>query len=148
MRARTSQVCQSMVVPQGFTLSIAGSLGTLLGERGYPGALAVWLFVLGGGVGFCTVTGFSGVHGDAEARPEPVTGPALFNLLPVTVVPTVFLTAGLIGSDRLAFAVAGFLVVILYLIGMAGLIRLLDRPFRRVRLRRARSAPRTDREAV
>jgi hypothetical protein len=138
------QVAQSLVIPQGFTLSVSGSMGTLVGERGYPGALAVWLFVLGGGLGFCAVTAGSGLHHDPGARPEPVTGPAVFNLVPVAVVPTVLLIAGLIGSDRVAFAIAGFLAVVLYMSGLTGLIALQDHlAYRAGRMQPALEAPPT-----
>jgi len=42
-----------LVLPQGFTLAIAGSLAICLGRHGYPGPLGVWLFVAGASAGYC-----------------------------------------------------------------------------------------------
>ena len=43
------RVAQMLVVPHGFTLCVAGTLSICVGERGYPGVLAIWLFVTGAG---------------------------------------------------------------------------------------------------
>jgi hypothetical protein len=119
MRSSLRLVSQTLVVPQGFTLSIAGTLATLVGERGYPGAFGIWLFVLAAGLAFCWVVGGAGLHRDPEARPDPITGRATFNLAPAAVVPCVYWLQKAVGNDRLAFLLSGFVAVALYLVVLA-----------------------------
>lgn len=44
-----------LVVPQGFTLSVTGVFAIMVGHRGFPGPVVIWLFILGSGLGFCGV---------------------------------------------------------------------------------------------
>ena len=124
MRSSLRLVSRNLVIPHGFTLCTAGVFGTMIGERGYPGPLGIWLFVLAGGLGFCVVAGAAGVHRDAAARTDPVTGHAVFNLAPAAVVPCVYGLQANVGSARLAFPLSGFLTVVLYIGSLAALVTL------------------------
>jgi hypothetical protein len=45
-------ITRRLVVPHGFTLAVSGTLAILINERGYPGALGIWLFVCGANAAF------------------------------------------------------------------------------------------------
>lgn len=76
-----------LVVPQGFTLSVTGVFAIMVGHRGFPPPLVIWLFVVGAGLGFCGITLASQAHREASGRPVIIVGAAAMNLLPAAVVP-------------------------------------------------------------
>ena len=80
-------ITHMLVVPQGFTLSVAGVLALMIGHRGFPGLLAIWLFIAGASIGFCGITLASGAHTEVSNRHVSIAGMALMNLLPILVVP-------------------------------------------------------------
>ena len=106
-----------LAAPQGFTLSVAGTLAATIGQRDVAGLLEVWLFVVGGSAGFCLVA----VAGGVLHRPGPrgglsVSRRAVLNVAPVAVVPVAVGGSLRIPSDPLAFLVAGGLATTCYVV--------------------------------
>jgi len=111
-----------LVVPQGFTLSVAGVLAITIGHRGSPGLLAIWLFVTGASIGFCTITLVSGAHTEDSNRPVSIVGMALMNLLPILVVPAACSASWWVGNKSAAFLAAGFCATVLYVGGVGAFL--------------------------
>lgn len=108
-----------LVVPQGFTLSIAGVLALTIGHHGFPGLLAIWLFIAGASIGFCAMTLASGAHTEGSNRHVSIVGMALMKLLPILVVPAACSASWWVGNKSAAFFVAGFCGTVLYVGGSA-----------------------------
>ena len=121
LRTATRPTVQTLAIPNGFTLTIGGTLAFAVGRDGYPGWLAVWLFVVGGCVAFCIAAALSNAHRDRDDTAGPVCGPTVFNLVPVVVVPIVEIATNWIGFADAQFALAGFLAVGLYVSGFGAL---------------------------
>jgi hypothetical protein len=89
-------------------------LATTIGDHGYPGALPIWLFVAGGSVGFCVLALLSRAHQRPPTNSRPSWGLAVFNLVPVAIIPTDYLATHWISCASWAFPLAGCLAVVLY----------------------------------
>jgi hypothetical protein len=122
--AAVREIARHMVIPQGFTLSVAGTIATLVGERTDTRALTIWLFVTGAGVGY----GLVGIAGGAHRRTVPsatltINEHRLLNpvpiLVPILVVPVATSIANQIPYTPVAFACAGFLAVAGYIGGLS-----------------------------
>jgi hypothetical protein len=97
-----------LAVPQGFTLSIGGTLAAAIGQRGTSDLFDVWLYVVGAGLSFCLLALASGSALGARAgRTGSVSRATVLNVLPVVVVPAAVGAAALIASRPFAFLVAG-----------------------------------------
>jgi len=108
-----------LVVPHGFTLIIGGTLAILVGERGYPGAMGVWLFIAGANAALlCCVAILRGHRYPVAA---PVSGFGVFNIAPTLTVPLVVGLVGGVQSDDAAFLCGGLLSVVFYVLLVAGL---------------------------
>jgi hypothetical protein len=110
---------QRLTVPSGFTVTIGSVLAFSIGRHGYPGLLDVWLFATAIGLGFCLLgfclLGFaSGLSRSRDLRTSLPDGAAVYNLVPVIVVPAVYLATSWIADAAWAFCLAGFLAVMLY----------------------------------
>lgn len=116
------RVAQALVVPHGFTLCVAGVLTTSVGERGFPGAMAVWLFIVGAGLTFSITLLLTNGHREGVPSSPPIMGSAVFNLTPIGVVPLVWVSSRWIHNADVAFACAGALTVAFYLAALALLI--------------------------
>jgi hypothetical protein len=118
--ATVREIARHMVIAQGFTLSVAGTIATLVVERTDTRPLAIWLFVTGAGVGY----GLVGIASGAHRRTVPsatltINGLRLLNLVPILVVPVATSIANQIPYTPVAFACAGFLVVAGYIGGLS-----------------------------
>ena len=105
-----------LFIPQGFTLSVSGVSAALIGQRGYPGPLAVWLFVLGAelSLAVCAVT--TGAHRNDGHGNTSSASAAVFNLAPVVVVPLIVGAVRFIDNRAFAFFVSGVGVAGLYIV--------------------------------
>ncbi|MEO8519676.1 MAG: hypothetical protein ABI438_10850 [Dermatophilaceae bacterium] len=117
-----------LVLPQGFTLAIAGSLTICLGRHGYPGPLGVWLFVAGASAGYCLLVLAFGALRPTVSQPVGIVGLALLNVTAVVVVPLVALLGWWIPNADLAYLVTGLAVHLTYIPLVAATIILLARP--------------------
>lgn len=134
-------IARHMVVPQGFTLSIAGTIATLVGRRHDTAPLTVWLFIVGAGVGYVLVSLVSGSHrGAASPGSLSIEGVRVLNLVPVVVVPLATWTADLIPYTPAAFACGGFVAVAAYFVGLWGFLRGLSTAGRPVLRRQSRAS--------
>lgn len=128
LRAATREAGLLLGAPQGFTLSVAGTLAAVVGQRGMPGPWPAWLFVTGAGLGYCAVLLAAGAHHERAARPtRGLRGGAVFNLLPVVVVPAAVLGTAWIAAATVAFFLAGAIAVTSYVVLLGGLARLTSR---------------------
>lgn len=116
-----------LVVPHGFTLCVAGVLTSTVGQRGFPGLMPVWLFVVGAGLTFAFVLLATDGHRQLPPPSPAAVGGAVFNLTPIGVVPGACLASWWIASNDLAFLVAGVVTVALYLAALTGLILMTNR---------------------
>jgi hypothetical protein len=106
LRGLTAQ----LAAPQGFTLSIGGTLAATVGQRGVSDLFDVWLYVMGAGLSFCLLALMSGSALRAgPGRGVPVSRAAVLNVLPVVVVPAAVGCAALITSRPFGFLAAGAL---------------------------------------
>jgi hypothetical protein len=115
-----------LVAPQGFTLSIAGTLAISV-QRHAPDAFAIWMFVLGGGLAFCATALTVGALRETMTLPVNFVGLALLNLVPVGVVPLAAVAGWWIHRDSAAMFVSGAVAVIAYVWGLAGFLALTRR---------------------
>jgi len=109
LRAAVRRLTIQLAAPQGFTLSIGGTLAATVGQRGASDLLDVWLFVMGAGLSFCLLALMSGSALRGAPRGVPVSGAAVLNVLPVVVVPTAVGCAALVAPRPLGFLAAGAL---------------------------------------
>ena len=113
-------VAQNLALPHGFTLIVGATAWILVGERGYPGFLGVWLFVIAANAALIASQAL------LQAHRHPVTpaasGYGIYNLAPTATVPLVFVCTTAIGPDNLAFAAAGAISAGCYLLLSGGLI--------------------------
>jgi hypothetical protein len=107
-------VAQNLAVPHGFTLIIGGTSVTLLGQRGYPGAWGVWLFIAGANLAL--VGGQALLRGHRQPVAPPISGFGVFNVAPMLTVPAVYAATHPIDNDNVAFALAGLLSVSCYVL--------------------------------
>lgn len=110
-----------LVIPQGFTLAVAGSVAICLGRQGFPGPVAVWLFVVGASVGFGLVVLLLGAIRAPRSEPVGVMGVALLNGTATVVVPLVAAAGWWVADPDLAFFVTGLAVHLAY-VPLASLI--------------------------
>lgn len=122
LRAMVPGMTRQLVVPQGFTLSISGVFGILLEHHPGPGAVAIWLFVVGAAVGNAGVAWASKAHRSSTAIPS-AHGYQLFNLSPIVVVPLVSLVQWWIRVAILAYLLAGLAVGVGYPLAVSALFQ-------------------------
>jgi hypothetical protein len=115
-----------LVLPQGFTLAIAGSLAICLGRHGYPGPLGVWLFVAGASAGYCLLILAFGALRPTVSQPVGIVGLGLLDVTAVVVVPLVALGSWLIPNADLAYLATGLAVHLTYIPLVAGTMVLLS----------------------
>jgi hypothetical protein len=115
-----------LVVPQGYSLSVTGVFAITVGHRGFPGPVVIWLFIVGGGLGFCCVAWASGAHRETSARPVSIAGMAMMNLLPAVVVPAACGASWWISDKAACFLVAGACASVFYLAGLPAFIVILQ----------------------
>ena len=114
-RSTAVGLAQMLIVPQGFTLAVAGSIAICLGRHGFPGPVGVWLFVAGAAVGYWVVVLLIGALGDAVHQPVGIVGVGLLNVTAVFVVPLVTLANWWIPNEDVAFLVTGLAVHLAYI---------------------------------
>lgn len=114
-RASAVGLTHMLVVPQGFTLAVGGSLAICVGHHGYPGPVGVWLFVAGASLGYCALILVLGAARPKVSTPVGIVGLALFNVAAVVVVPVATLAGWWISNADLAYFVSGLVVHLLYI---------------------------------
>jgi hypothetical protein len=128
LAATVRAIVQQIVIPQGFTLSITGTIAIMNGHRFQAGPIAIWLFILGAGAGYSTAALAAGAHRrSASSRPQPITGLPVLNVVPVIVVPVAVAAAWWIPDPGVAFAAAGFVATAGYVSAFALILHLVIR---------------------
>lgn len=98
----------ALVVPQGFTLSVSGTLAATIVQRGAATVTDIWLFAVGAGLSFCLLALMSGSVARSGTRPQLVLSRvAMLNVLPVAVIPAATQCAALVADRGLSFLLAG-----------------------------------------
>lgn len=97
----------TLVIPQGYTLSIAGSFAVTVGRYGFPSALNAWGFVLGAVVAFVALAVLARGSLGGSIAMLPMGLRALINVVPLIVVLGVAGVVALMPSPALAFPLAG-----------------------------------------
>ena len=126
-RRTTVEVAHLITVPQGFTVAVAGSVALCVGRHGFPGFLAVWLFVAGASLSYCLVVLAVGATHGRVGQPGGIVGLALLNLAAVVVVPLVALVTWWIPDPNLAYLATGCVVHLTYVPLVALAITLVSR---------------------
>ena len=104
-----------LVVPQGFTLSVSGTLAAAIVQRGAVAVIDIWLFAVGAGVSFCLLALMSGSVSRSGPRPPlALSRVAVLNVVPVAVIPAAVQCAALVADRGLSFLLAGALATVLY----------------------------------
>lgn len=104
-----------LIVPQGFTLAVAGSITICVGRHGFPGPLGVWLFVVGAAIGYWIVVLTVGALGEEMHAPVDIVGVGLLNVTAVFVVPIVTLVHWWIESEPVAYLLTGLTIHLAYI---------------------------------
>lgn len=136
------------VLPQGFTLAIAGSLTICLGRYGYPGPLGGWLSVAGASAGYCLLVLAFGALRPTVSQTVGIVGLALLNVTAVTAIVVVALVALLswwILNADFAHLVTGLAVHYTYIPLVAATIIVLACPAQQDRVTNASSIRRRGR---
>lgn len=109
----------TLVIPQGYTLSIAGSFAVAVRRYGFPGDLEAWGFVAGAVAAFVVlaVLARGAIGGSIASLPMGLR--ALINVVPLVVVVGVLVIVDLLASPLLGFPMAGF-------VGAGGYVLLLS----------------------
>jgi hypothetical protein len=126
-RRTTVEVAHLITVPQGFTVAVAGSVALCVGRHGFPGFLAVWLFVVGASLSYCVVVVAVGATHRPVVQPGGIVGLALLNLSAIVVVPLVALATWWISDPNLAYFATGCVVHLTYVPLVALAITVLSR---------------------
>ena len=119
-------VARQLAVPQGFTLSTTGVFAILLEHRPHPGAVTIWLFVVGAALGFSVMVRASGAHRSGSTL-RTASGYQLFNLSPVAVVPVASLIVWWVPLEPVAYALGGLSASSAYLLAVASLFQAVRR---------------------
>ena len=126
-RRTTVEVAHLITVPQGFTVAVAGSVALCVGRHGFPGFLAVWLFVAGASLSYCLVVLAVGATHRPIGQPGGIVGLALLNLAAMVVVPLVAVVTWWIPDPNLAYLATGCAVHLTYVPLVALAITVLSR---------------------
>ncbi|WP_116710938.1 hypothetical protein [Actinomycetospora cinnamomea] len=96
---------RDLVGPHGYTLSITGAFTMTAAERGLPGVLAAYLFVVGASLGMAAVALASRVRRLPDEC--PASRPLSINPVPLVAGPAGALPANFIPIEAVAYTVAG-----------------------------------------
>jgi hypothetical protein len=98
----------TLMIPQGYTLSIAGSFAIAVNRYGFPFDLNAWGFVAGAVAAFVAlaVLARGSLSGDIAALPMGFR--ALINIVPLVVVLIVAGVVAVISSPAVGFPLSGF----------------------------------------
>lgn len=98
----------TLVIPQGYTLSIAGSFALAVRRYGFPFDLNAWGFVAGAVMAFVAlaVIARGSLSGSIAAMPMGLR--ALINVVPLIVVLAVAGVVAVVPSPEVGFPSAGF----------------------------------------
>ena len=130
-RSTAVGLAQMLIVPQGFTLAVAGSVTICVGRHGFPGPVGVWFFVAGAAVGYWLVVLAVGALSEGDHQPVGIVGLGLLNVTAVLVVPLVTLANWWIPNEDVAFLVTGLAVHATYIPLAAAGLGILSRAGRR-----------------
>lgn len=115
-------IAHSLVLPQGFTLCIAGTLAMHVDRYGSHGWFAVWLFLCGASLTYGLLLYLLRVYRRPGVSPRPPTRRGVFNLVPLAAVPMAHLSTAWIDNAAVSFLLAGCLVVLGYVGGLVLLL--------------------------
>ena len=98
----------TLVIPQGYTLSIAGSFAVAVRRYGFPVDLDAWGLVAGAVVAFVVLAIVAhGVLGGGNIAELPMGLRVLINVVPLLVVLGVVGVVNLVGAPAVGFPLAG-----------------------------------------
>lgn len=127
-RSTARGVLRKIAAPQGFTLSVGGTLAGTIAERETTQVFDIWLFVVGGSASFCLLVLItSGTSRTRHYATASLSGLTMLNLLPIVVMPTALVIASSVPGRHLGIAVAGALTTGLYLVFLVALVRIAAR---------------------
>lgn len=121
----------TLVIPQGYTLSIAGAFAVAVHRYGFPFDINAWGFVAGAVVAFgaLAIGARSALAGSVVALPSGLR--ALLNAVPLVVVLVVAGAVALVPWPGLGFPMAGFLGAGGYVVLLSGFFWLVAMPLQR-----------------
>lgn len=115
LRPHLARTLATLTVPQGYTLSIAGTFAITSHRYGSPFIVEAWGFVVGAVLAFLALATLSGRHLERPASLPPATR-ATFNIVPVASVLVGAAAAYLLPWRLVGFAVAGAAAVSSYVV--------------------------------
>ncbi|MDN5765238.1 MAG: hypothetical protein L0H96_16670 [Humibacillus sp.] len=116
-------IAHSLVLPQGFTLCIAGTLAMHVDHHGSPGWFPVWLFLCGASLTYSALLLLLRVYRRPGVAARPPTRRAVFNVVPLAAVPLAHFATAWVSSAALSFLLAGCVVILGYVGGLALLLQ-------------------------
>ena len=115
-RSQRARVLMTLVIPQGYTLSIAGSFAVAVGRYGVPSPFAAYAFVVGAAAAFVVLVLFTSTTIRAGSIAAPAAVVAMCNGLPVAVVPIAGAVIRIVPNALVGFLVAGASAVTAYVL--------------------------------
>jgi hypothetical protein len=119
-RDQIGVVTRGLLVPHGYALSVGGTLAMLIGERGYPGSLPLWMFVAASNA---TLLLFAATCPRLDVDGPHDGGSVAFNFAPAVAMPAAALSGTHLGPDPVAFPCAGTIATATYVILVAVQVR-------------------------
>ena len=123
-RQQLARIVTALVIPQGYTLSIAGGFAAAVYHYGFPSFVETWSFVAGAVLGFSLLVLFSGHRAPRVVPQLPIGGLVLFNVVPLGSVPLAAAICAAIPWRLVGFPVAGLLAAAGYGILLAGFCKI------------------------
>lgn len=117
----------TLVIPQGYTLSIAGSIAVGVRRYGFPTTISTIAFVAGAVAAFVLLGGLvaTKLRNPADIR---LSFWACVNVMPIVTIAIVIGGVQIIPNPAAGFAVAGFLAAGSYIALVSGFLNLVGRP--------------------
>ncbi|MGH7910460.1 MAG: hypothetical protein ACREQM_10525 [Candidatus Dormibacteraceae bacterium] len=106
----------TLTIPQGYTLSIAGTFGVASHRYGSPFVAEAWGFVVGAIVAFVLMSAFAGHRLRGPIVEVPSGFRATFNVVPIGSVLLGSAAAYAIPWATIGYAVSGFVAVVAYVL--------------------------------
>lgn len=117
--AHLRKTVSSLTVPQGYTLSIAGTLAVAGHRYGPPTLVEGWFFVLGAVVVFLALAAFSVRDGSRSPDTVVTSGRLAFNAVPLASMAAGAGTSCAIPWSPVGYPAAGIVAVLAYVLLVA-----------------------------
>jgi len=123
MNNAIGRVTSILSIPYGYTVSLWSAGALTVTRLGPPSVLDVMLFVIGAVLAFLVLAGVGHAHLDVEV-PMRVPSLVVMNLFPILAALSVALFPADMVGRQTAYLATSFLATAIYVLSLAGLIRM------------------------